>query len=673
MSDLLHLVKTYSDKFDAALESANAIRDAVAQQRDEFRSAFEDLSEHAFLADADPALLKEFLDKPYVLLPVSHGANGEPNKYWLVIPRFLKFSGGWAVRTIGAFNVFEFTRFINFISPPPEWLASQLDFQKAKWAGVFDGNDLVISEGNVKEIARKFGNAVRSVSGERIHLKPASRFDIIRKIIREDGILPFAPSPIPEELRRDRSQHVVRDEDGVPMFSLRGYQQRAYDKLLEFGRESLFWYGQTGKSFVALEGLAGLQGPKLILCPTRTLREQWLNVRLPLLKESAQQEVTVDTYHNIHKYRETQWSLIVLDEAHHLPANLFIEGALLKTHAVLGLSATPVREDGNEDMIPALCGFPNADFEMTATQKPSVSVWLVKDMDAKLKLAAQLVEKPIKGKTFVFTWKLDIGNLAAEKLGVPFIHGGTKKPLQVITDHDVVVISKVGDAGLSFPVDRIVEVDFQFGSRQEAGQRLLRAANDTGRQSEFHTLMTPHEFQNYGKRLLIYEQWGLEISYHDLTGKLDSGFAPRSPNGHGSTRPPRQIASPIPLGGAQRRVPSSRAATPKVKAPVEPKTEAERMMQLPAIQSKFAKATETLYPLAARYLPRLFQMCYEQDLTIQDIADALRIKSRSPINSMRLAARKMVEVGLLKEKEARFQVNKAEVERARMLARLVPK
>lgn len=659
MNNLLSLVQSYSQKFDTALKSANAIRDEIQNQRDEFRAAFDALSEHAFLADADPALLKEFLDKPYVLLPVAQ------DKYWLIVPRFLKFTGGWAIRTIGAFNVFEITRFINFINPLPDWLAEQVNFQKPTWQGTFDGNDLIVTRGAAGEVARKFGGAVRSVTANRIHLKAASRFDVIRRIIRDDGILPFAPAPIPVHLQRRRAEFVARDDNGAPLFTLRSYQQRAFDKLLELGRESLFWYGQTGKSFVALEACAALHGPKLILCPTRTLRDQWLNVRLPLLADAARREVMVDTYHNLAKYRVTDWTLIVADEAHHLPANLFIEAALLKTQAVLGLSATPVREDGNEDLIPALCGFPNADYEMTATQKPRVHVWVVKDLDAKLKHTAQLVEKPIPGKTFIFTWKLEIGEAAAKKLDVPFISGATKKPLDIINANDTVVISKVGDAGLSFPVDRIIEIDFQFGSRQEAGQRLLRAANDTEREAEFHTLMTPHEFHTYGKRLLMYEQWGLEISYHDLTGKMSE------PNGH-AARTIRPIsARTVPRAPRvalnMSRKDASRVGVSK-RANDSP---AAAALALPAIKNKIAQVTTKVHPRVAAYIPRIFTMCFDHVLSVNDIADALQIKSAAPKQKMQYAAREMVAIGLLKTDGHTYQVNPTEIERAKQLARLV--
>jgi hypothetical protein len=61
-------------------------------------------------------------------------------------------------------------------------------------------------------------------------------------------------------------------------------------------------------------------------------------------------------------------------------------------------------------------------------------------------------------------------------LGVPFIFGKTKRPLEVIDRNETVVISRVGNEGLSFPVRRVIELSFSYGSGMEAGQRLGQLA-----------------------------------------------------------------------------------------------------------------------------------------------------------------------------------------------------
>jgi superfamily II DNA or RNA helicase len=101
--------------------------------------------------------------------------------------------------------------------------------------------------------------------GDRLLLKPANQFDLIRRIIREEGFLPYLPHPVPAELRRK----------GKVNFHLRPHQQRDYERFLEVGAVSVFAYPQTGKSFLTLKAIADLIGPKLILAPRKSLVAQW--------------------------------------------------------------------------------------------------------------------------------------------------------------------------------------------------------------------------------------------------------------------------------------------------------------------------------------------------------------------------------------------------------------
>ncbi len=610
-------------------------------------------------APADDTTLREFLAKPYVIRPLGG------DQYELIVPKFTGFRGGWSLRTDGAFNVYLVTRFIHLINPLPEWLAKDLGYQKAAYSATLDGNALVIKRGDVKAVAAKLGKGVARVEGNRIHLKPASRFDIIRRIIREDGILPYAPAPIPADLRRDATKHIARDEKGELLFTLRPHQARDYARFLELGAVAFFAYGQTGKSYEFLQACAGLKGKKILFVPTRALRDQWL-IRLQMLTPEAQAEVTVATYHSLAKYRDTEWTLAAYDESHHLPADLFIEAATLRTVARMGLSATPVREDGNEDLIPALCGFPlGADWPVSETQRPRVFVHNdLKDENAKLARLEQLLEREIEGKTLVFTWRLDVGERAAKRLSVPFIHGGTKKPLSIIEANDTVVISKIGDAGLSFPVDRIVEIDFQYGSRQEAGQHLLRAAYDTGRQAEYHILMTRQEFESYSKRLLIYEQWGFDVQIIEAEG--------RTAMSHRSSAPRNMVR----IVSAPRRPSRERAAAPTAdETSDEPADTAAAIMALPTIHAKLADAAKDLGVRTIPYLRmafRLYHKANDAGVSPRDIADARGIQDAATRSRISSACKALKKAGLLLDAgQGRYQINQDEIGRAVALSKLV--
>jgi hypothetical protein len=313
---------------------------------------------------------------------------------------------------------------------------------------------------------------------------------------------------------------------------------------------------------------------------------------------------------------------------HHAPANFAIEAATtIQAATRIGLSATPRREDGQTELIPALCGWPvGVDWPVKASQRPTVTVWLVRDEAAKLRKMAQLCAEPIDGKTFVFTYRLNIGERAAKRLGVPFVQGKTKHPLEVLRDNETVVVSSIGNEGLSFPVRRIVEIDFLFGSGMEAGQRLGRLAYEVqGKEQagEHHVLMTPHEYERYGKRLLIYEQWGLDI---DLRTEGDSDARAI------------YIAKPSPAGrkSPTRSRRGSRSAPVDVAPASADPNSPEAMLSNPAIAAKIAQAEKSIGGRSAPYVARVFRYCYNAALSAAEIADGLAItdtSTRSRLNS----------------------------------------
>ncbi len=600
MDDLSTLYQTYMQKSAEQEELTRAMLERIEKDRAANQRLFNQVAEMGFVGKVDKKEFNAFLQKPYDLIP-----RGK-DTYILIVPKFIQFSAGWRMLTNenSEYNHFEITRFTHFLNPLPDWLAEKAGYDHPTWNGFIEGNALVVTSGDAQKVAAHFGKAVAGRTGNRLTLKPASRFDVLRRMIKEDGILPYTTAPIPLELRRDPEQYKSTDALDGSTFQLRPWQQRTYDRdFLEWSRLTVIAWGQTGKSFLGLEACAGLRGRKLILTYRKNLREQWLTRRLPLLSEEARSEVIVDSYHNLHKYRKEKFSLVILDECHHVPANLCIDAAMLDTIAVIGMSASPVREDGNEELIIALCGKPvGLDWEVSDTQKPHVHIWMVKDQAAKYATVQRLSEKPIKGKTFIFTWKLGIGEKIAQMLDVPFVQHKTKNALQVIDDHDTVVVSSVADEGLSAPVDRIIEADFQFGGRAQLFQRYLRGANDTGRKSEFHSIITVEEYARYAKRYLIFEYHGLDIELHDETGRQkengESLYAVRGkPNksGYAPLSPPVRVKA-----GAFEvvRNPSPNAVVkiiePRRTKASKPQSEVDQVLSNPAVakmlQDAYAKA-----------------------------------------------------------------------------------
>jgi hypothetical protein len=653
------------DSVAKAFADLGALAESAHHAQDSLQHAMREAQRAAALVDFDDKALQEFLTKPYLTRALGNG------QYELIVPRFIGFRAGWPVRHDGPYTVYLVSKFINMLAPLPDWLAGELGFAAPSFGAALDGNTLTITRGDPAAVMEKLGGAkaIARREGNRLILRPASRFDILRRIIREEGFLPYTPQPVPVDLRRE--SQVARDDKGKPAFTLRPHQAQDYQRFLETGAVSVFSFPQTGKSFLPLAAFADLKGPKLILCPRRSLVDQW-QARLTLfLTPEAAAEVTVSTYQGARKFLDREWTLVVFDEAHHLPADFAIESAsTIKTIARMALSATPRREDGNEDLIPALGGFPvGLDWPVKPTQRPTVTVWIVKDETAKLKLARRLCEAPVDGKTFVFTYRLEIGQRLAKLLDVPFVYGKTKNPLKVMAENDTVVVSSVGNEGLSFPIRRVVEVDFLFGSKQEAGQRLGRLAYEIvgkDKPGEYHVLMTPAEYSGYAKRLLIYEQWGLDIDIR--TSDADRGGGGVAlPQGTARSRAARKPARPR---RATRQAAASvgRGDSPATSS-VEPHDEVGQALAIPGVRAKMSKAETSVGARTAPYIQRAFRFCYSAAFRAEEITEGLGITDAATISRFRSACKALLAAGLFTDAgEGRYTVNQAEVSRLRALA-----
>jgi DNA excision repair protein ERCC-3 len=583
------------------------------------------------------------------------------DEYELIVPKFVGSIGGWPVRTDGAFLIFRVSRFINLINPLPQWLADELGYKATPFHAVIDGNTLVVDRGDPQAVydALSETRAVTRRDGNRLVFRPASRFDLIRQIIRQYGFLPYTPQPVHADLKRSSKVN----------FELRPYQRKAYEYFLETGAISLFVYPQMGKSFVALQAMADLVGPKLVLVPRRSLADQW-HARLELyLEPEAAREVEIITYQGARKVLNREYTLVVYDEAHHMPADFAIETAtMIRTVTRMGLSATPKREDSNEDLIPALCGFPTgADWPVKAVQRPTVIVWIVKNDKAKLDRARELCAAPTDGKTFLFTYRLDIGERAAKMFKVPFVFSKTKRPLEVIEQNDTVVISSVGNEGLSFPVRRVIELSFLYGSGMEAGQRLGRLAYEvTGadQPGEHHILMTPEEYERHNKRLMIYYQWGLDVSVR----VPDAGSA-------GDRRllsPPRAMQRrTVSSQGQPRRSPTAAPSPVRPRVDKQP-DEVDQTLALPSIAARITKAQEAVGKTTAPFVARAFRLCFNAAFTPAEIAEGKGLVNEANISRYRSACKALREAGLFVEDGAgRFRVDQGEVARLRALAQKV--
>ena len=125
----------------------------------------------------------------------------------------------------------------------------------------------------------------------------------------------------------------------------------------------------AGKSHVALMAIDDKRRSALVVAPTLDLVRQWYD----LLRTSFAQEVgivgggdhqvrplTVTTYDSAYIHMEHlghRFGLVVFDEVHHLPGETYTLAAKLAIAPYrLGLTATPERTDGREELLTDLVG-----------------------------------------------------------------------------------------------------------------------------------------------------------------------------------------------------------------------------------------------------------------------------------------------------------------------------
>jgi DNA excision repair protein ERCC-3 len=214
-----------------------------------------------------------------------------------------------------------------------------------------------------------------------------------------------------------------------------------------------------------------------------------------------------------------EYIFTIFDECHHLPANIFSRLALVKTKYRLGLSATPYREDGRNELIFALTGFPlGLDWhhlmEINRTQKPKARVIITANDSGKITVLDELL-KNNNEKTLIFCDSIVSGKRLAARYHLKFIYGQSKNRLAVAQKEKALIISRVGDEGISLEdLERVIEFAFLFGSRRQELQRLGRLFHSsfTG---EHIILMTKEEFSLYRKRLFSIYEKGIEVSIEE--------------------------------------------------------------------------------------------------------------------------------------------------------------
>ena len=478
--------------FEESLKRLDEYIEKIQEEREKLVKEFEEKLEELKTFEIDKDALRDFLKEPYVLIP------RKKDEYYVIVPKFVPMQIGWLEHQTASYNIFVINKYIQWIYDLPKTIKEKIKIPEPLPFKVIDGYLHTGSklQGVAWERYKKF--LYRKEGKDRIRIKRGYEFLLIAKLI-EDGCLPFVPMPVEEEDLREFDKIKLRD-----------YQKRAWKTFLKTGAVGVFWSFGAGKSIFGLYVLGRIKGRKLVVVPTLTLKEQW-EKRIEEYLPEDRRNIDIVTYLGYDKVKNNEYTLVVFDEVHHLPANTYVKLSTVKAKYRIGLSGSPFREDGKENYIFALTGFPiGLNWEELIKQKvvsvPKFRLYIVEDYHKKMKRLEELLKIPVK--TIIFCDAINLGKQISKRFGIPFVYGETKDRLSIIKDSDVVVVSRVGDEGISVgDIERVIEVAFLYGSRMQESQRFGRLMHSQKKEPEHIIIMTEKEFQIYQKRLhAIYER-----------------------------------------------------------------------------------------------------------------------------------------------------------------------
>jgi DNA excision repair protein ERCC-3 len=337
----------------------------------------------------------------------------------------------------------------------------------------------------------------------------------------------------------------------------------------------------SGKTIVGMLIMSMLKTNTLILTTNVAAVHQWIEELLDKTELTREQiaeysgdskstaPVTVATYQIIswrpdkkgdfphfRLFRERAWGLVIYDEVHLLPAPVFRVTAELQAIRRLGLTATLIREDGEEDAVFSLVGpkrydVPWKDLEGRgwiaeaicteirlelpkdlkipyATASPREKYRIAAENPLKENIVLQLIENHPEDQILVIGQYLTQLNSIAKLLNAPVITGKTPNAERERIyssfkrgEVRVIVVSKVANFAIDLPdASMAVQISGSFGSRQEEAQRLGRILRPKGRNAWFFSLVSGYtveeEFAANRQKFLTEQGYKYSIQRWDI-------------------------------------------------------------------------------------------------------------------------------------------------------------
>ena len=312
---------------------------------------------------------------------------------------------------------------------------------------------------------------------------------------------------------------------------LRDYQEEYVARAYDERSAVLANPAGSGKTVTAIGLMAKIDGPTLVLVPQRSLVDQWKREILDKTTVTEDQigeyhgdtkemnDITIATYHIAGEKTSlfrNDWGLIIFDEVHHIPSQLFRKTASLQSTRRIGLSASPVREDSKEREIFALIGKEIGGdwarfFAQDYVRKPDVEIqfaeWasdhyrhkydqasgikkaiIASKNPAKKQFLEDLLEKHKDNKKVIFCDWIDQGEDLSRQFDIPFVSGETdyddrERYFEEFRKgkRDALIVSRIGDEGLDLPDAEVgIIMSGQGSSRRQATQRAGRVMRPFG-------------------------------------------------------------------------------------------------------------------------------------------------------------------------------------------------
>jgi len=364
--------------------------------------------------------------------------------------------------------------------------------------------------------------------------------------------------------------------DLKPHAQIRYYQEKALSKMFSNSRARsgiIVLPCGAGKTLVGITAACGVKKSVIVLCTSAMSVVQW---RAEFIKWSninpedvavftadnktrfpRQAGIIISTYSMISNARKRshdaekvmqfirgqEWGLLIADEVHVVPANIFKKVTYeIASHAKLGLTATLLREDDKIDDLNFLIGpkLYEANWQELSEQGHIAKVqcaevwcqmtpefyteWLKPSSLQKRALLSIMNPKKFQACQFLINYHESRGDKIivfsdnvyalekySRKLGKAYIYGATpqQERLRILENFqhnelvNTIFLSKIGDTSLDLPeATCLIQISSHYGSRRQEAQRLgriLRAKrrNDEGFNAFFYSLVSKDTDEMY--------------------------------------------------------------------------------------------------------------------------------------------------------------------------------